>query len=254
MTHFGYHVNKGTVQTTIKNNLGASYYTFRYKPHYIDEWSYYPLNPASSRGYDLFDAYSVPCQASSSNYTIIPLTFLQPIPEGGKVDVQVQALFGDFKAVPYGHVQPMPAPTYDFYFEGTTSDWSETVTFVYDFTPPRIIIISPQQQRYFTSNVSLTFSVDEQPYQVAYSLDGEENTTILGNTTLTGLSDGSHNITVYAWDMVGNVGASETIFFDVKATFLTEIVVIAAVVSVVLVGIGLLVYFKKRNRKEGKHG
>ena len=31
LTHFGYRVNKGTIQATIKNNIGASYYTFRYK-------------------------------------------------------------------------------------------------------------------------------------------------------------------------------------------------------------------------------
>ena len=134
VTHPGYHVEKKTIQATIKNNLGASYYNFRYKPHYIDEWSYYPFDPDSSRGYNLYDAYSVPCQADSdSDYTVISMTFLpmHAFPEGGQVDFQVQALFGNFDAIPYGHVQPLPAPTYDFIFTGTTSDWSETQTITF---------------------------------------------------------------------------------------------------------------------------
>ena len=34
-----------TVQAKIKNNIGASYYNFRYKTQYADKWSYYPHNP-----------------------------------------------------------------------------------------------------------------------------------------------------------------------------------------------------------------
>ena len=125
----GYHVENKTVEATIKNNLGASYYNFRYKGHYEEEWSYYPSDPDSFGGYNHYDAYSVPCQASTSDYTVISLYFLpESVPVGGEIDVQVQALFGDYRAVPYGHFFPLPAPTYDFYFEGTTSGWSETKT------------------------------------------------------------------------------------------------------------------------------
>lgn len=125
----GYHVENKTIEATIKNNVGASYYNFRYKGHYSEEWSYYPSDPDSPSGYNHYDAYSVPCQASTSDYTVISLYFLpESIPEGGQVDVQVQALFGNYDAVPYGHFVPLPAPTYDFYFNGTTSDWSNTQT------------------------------------------------------------------------------------------------------------------------------
>ena len=73
--------------------------------------------------------------------------------------------------------------------------------------------------------------------------------TITGNTALNGLSNGEHNVTVYVQDYMGNIGASETILFIVKepepepfpATLITT-----AIVSVAVVGIGLLVYFKKR--------
>jgi hypothetical protein len=126
----GYHVENKTIQATINNNIGASYYNFRYKGHYGKEWSYYPFDPDSFLGYRLSDTYSVPYEASNSDYTLaaLPSDFFKDIPEGGLVDVQVQALFGDFRAVPYGHIIPLPAPTYDFYFEGTMSDWSNTQT------------------------------------------------------------------------------------------------------------------------------
>jgi len=252
-TILGYHVEKRAIEVTIENNLGASYYNFRYKGRYSGEWSYYPSDPDSVRGYNHYDAFSVPCQASASDYSVITLHFLpDSIPEGGEVDIQVQAIFGNYDAVPYGHVIYVGGPTYDFYFTGTTSDWSETVTFTYDLTPPHISILFPQQQDYFTSNVDLTFLANEPLNQTAYSLDGKEKTSILGNTTLTGLPDGSHNVTVYAWDTVGNSGTSTTVAFEVKATFFTEIIVIATVVSIILVGIGLLVYFKKRNKNKPK--
>jgi hypothetical protein len=72
-------------------------------------------------------------------------------------------------------------------------------------------------------------------------LDGQENVTINANATLTGLSEGDHNLTVYATDEAGNVGASETIYFSIFPTTLA-----IAVVTVAVIGIVLLVYFKKR--------
>jgi hypothetical protein len=245
----GYHVNKVSIEAVIKNNLGASYYNFRYKGHYSGGWSYYPSDPDTISGYNHYDDYFVSYPASDSDYTVIALDFLPTILGRGEVDIQVQALFGDYNAVPYVHPFVLPAPTYDFYFEGTTSDWSETVTFTYDITPPEISILFPQKQDYFTSDVDLTFLADEPLNQIAYILDGGEKTLILGNTTLTGLSDGTHNVTVYGWDSVGNEGTSTTLTFEVKSALLTEIIVIATVVSIVLVGIGLLLYFKKRKRE-----
>lgn len=124
----GRHVENKTIEATINNNIGASYYNFRYKGRYTDEWNYYPFSPSSS-GYSLPDSFYVPYKASNSSYTVaaLPSYFFKDIPEGGQVDVQMQALFGDFDAEPFGHLFPIE-PTYDFYFTGTTSDWSETQT------------------------------------------------------------------------------------------------------------------------------
>jgi hypothetical protein len=133
----GYHVENKTIQAVIKNNLGASYYNFRYKGHYTDKWNYYPFSPSSS-GYSLPDTFSVPYQASTSSCTVaaLPSYFFQSIPAGGQVDFQVQALFGNFDAIPYGHIIDVGGPTYDFYFKGTTSGWSNTQTITIGISTP----------------------------------------------------------------------------------------------------------------------
>jgi len=123
------------------------------------------------------------------------------------------------------------------------------VTFTIDTTPSNVSITSPENKTYESFDVPLNFTVNEPVSQIAYSLDGQENVTVAGNTTLTGLSPGEYNITVYAQDTVGNVGASETIYFNIAeepVPFPTTLVV-ATVASLAVIGIGLLVYFKKRN-------
>jgi hypothetical protein len=65
--------------------------------------------------------------------------------------------------------------------------------------------------------------------------------------TLSGLPNGDHNVTIYVTDEAGNTGVSETIYFtvDVPEPFPTTLV-IASVITVAIVCIGLLLYFKKR--------
>jgi len=81
---------------------------------------------------------------------------------------------------------------------------------------------------------------------MGYSLDGQDNVTITGNTTLSGLTSGLHSVTVYAKDSFENTGASETITFSVEEPFPTMLVAVAAV-AVAVGSVGVLVYFRKRN-------
>jgi N-acetylneuraminic acid mutarotase len=119
--------------------------------------------------------------------------------------------------------------------------------------PPEIKIVSPENKTYNESSVSLFFSVNKPINWTGYSLNGEDNVTIAGNGTLNELSNGAHNLTVYATDQFGNTGASETIYFhiDVPEPFPTAAVAAASVIVVTL-GAGLLFYSKKHNR-EIKH-
>jgi len=82
-------------------------------------------------------------------------------------------------------------------------------------TPPEVSILSPLNKTYDSSAVQLNFTVSKEPSLIEYSLDGQENSTFYGNTTLTGLANGDHNVTVYAIDEFGNTGASETVYFNV---------------------------------------
>jgi len=119
--------------------------------------------------------------------------------------------------------------------------------------PLEITIVSPANQSYNVSRVSLTFMVNKLVNWTGYSLDGEENVTITSNTTLTELSNGSHNVTVYANDAFGNTGKSETVSFAIATEiepFPALLVAVASAASVVIVSVVFLVYFRKRKRQD----
>jgi hypothetical protein len=61
-----------------------------------------------------------------------------------------------------------------------------------------ISLQSPKEETYQTSQVSLTFSVNEPCTQYKYSIDGQDPIQIGGNMTLNDLQNGEHTITVYA--------------------------------------------------------
>jgi hypothetical protein len=117
--------------------------------------------------------------------------------------------------------------------------------FGYGTIPPAVSVVSPENTNYTSSNVSLAFTVNKPASWMGFSLDGQDNVTITGNTTLSELSSGLHNVTVYAKDSFENTGASETITFGIVESFPTMLVAVTAV-AVAVVSVGVLVYFKKR--------
>jgi hypothetical protein len=133
-----------------------------------------------------------------------------------------------------------------YYYVNYMITGSSFVNFTVDTTAPSILSLSVDNKTYSTSNVMLNVLVNEPVSQVIYSLDGKANVTAAGNTTLTGLSDGGHKLTVYATDMAGNAGNSETIYFSVEEPFPTELAITASGASIAAVAAGLLVYLKKR--------
>ncbi|MDH5374686.1 MAG: cohesin domain-containing protein [Candidatus Bathyarchaeota archaeon] len=134
--------------------------------------------------------------------------------------------------LPEGSYTLVMPETYDKYvwshwLEDGDTDRTKTITLpgttwtaVYrqDTIPPSVTIISPQNTTYATSSVPLTFFVNASTSWIGYSLDNEANVTIAGNTTLTSLSDGCHNVVVYANDTFGNMGNSGKIYFTVDTT------------------------------------
>jgi N-acetylneuraminic acid mutarotase len=120
-----------------------------------------------------------------------------------------------------------------------------------DHAAPEIVVASPENRTYYTSNITLTVILDEKGAWMRYKLDGKTVVEIGGNTTITGLSYGSHNLTVYATDAAGNTRVSETIYFTISEEPEIEFfptVTAASIAAVAIVGVSLLVHFKKRNR------
>ena len=118
----------------------------------------------------------------------------------------------------------------------------------YDGTAPEITVASPENKTYYTTDVALNFTVNEPVSSMHYKLDGE-TFEISGNTTLTGLSYGMHNLTVHATDAADNTGSSEVITFTVAEEpepFPAAPVAAASVATIAVVGVGLLVYFRRR--------
>ena len=145
-----------------------------------------------------------------------------------------------------------------------SANWTDTVRFnvfsdapykqqpppAVDSTPPEISNLSVQNQTYPSPHVALDFTLNDNASCIAYSLDGGENVTIEGNTTLHGISAGLHNLTVYAWDSAGNVGISETVSFTVavpeQEPDAFPIIPVVAVPVAAVAAVAAVVYVKKR--------
>jgi hypothetical protein len=93
-----------------------------------------------------------------------------------------------------------------------------TIMANYEITPPNITILSPQNTTYTNNTIPLTYTDNDfSPISwTGFSLDGQANTTITGNTTLTSLSFRNHDIIVYSNDTFGNMGPSSTVYFTVQ--------------------------------------
>jgi len=124
-----------------------------------------------------------------------------------------------------------------------------------DFTvnaPPSIAILSPANKIYNAPDLPLNFTVNDPMKWVGYSLDGEKNISITGNSTITNLSNGFHSIAVYANDTSGNMGNSQTINFSIALPIImkTEPIPTLTIITVLIavVAVGLLVYHKKHKR------
>ncbi|MEE8632783.1 MAG: hypothetical protein V3T10_05715 [Candidatus Bathyarchaeia archaeon] len=76
-------------------------------------------------------------------------------------------------------------------------------------------LLSPKNKAYSTVDIPLEFVVGDPVSWIGYSLDGTANLTVTENTTLLGLTEGPHNIIVYANDTAGKMESSSKIFFKV---------------------------------------
>jgi hypothetical protein len=154
----GGHFDNYTVEIKIKNqaftstidqsgNQTSLYYNLRFKGHYEENWTYYPVESTDfGSAYHPVDPYQTGSRgsqyidASNTDYTtlILPQWRVASIKQGGEVDVQVQALIGYDSVSDWGEFMGGELLTY--YFEGQYTDWSSTQTVKIDdaaaVTPP----------------------------------------------------------------------------------------------------------------------
>jgi hypothetical protein len=123
---------------------------------------------------------------------------------------------------------------------------SSLVQFYVDTIPPTVSIFSPENKTYDGSDIRSVVVVSEPVSWLGYSLDGQDNITVTGNVTLAVLQNGSHNITFYAKDTVGNTGTSSTVYFSI-ALFPTVWVAGMAVTLTIAVAAAYLLL--KRRKK-----
>jgi hypothetical protein len=225
-----------TISLSVNVSVGESRIDYKY----IDEVYY-------TTDWQINNTYIYESEPTKNVYSTEPTQFstslnLTGIPDGNHSLVVYAKERGAYRS----HYEYKPPVVY-CYFYLFEIDGSSSVFFSVDTTAPRITVLSLEKQTFYTSSVPLNFTVNELTTQIKYSLDGQENATIAGNETLSNLPYGDHNIRIFATDEAGNTGASETITFTVAVPFLTALV-IASVITVAVVGVGLLIYFKKRKK------
>ena len=207
------------------------------KPYFIHEITYQADWLGESK-----NVYGIPSEIDAFSTNI----YLKDIPEGEHSLVVSAIARGSYESQP---VKRMGLDTIITVY-GFNVSASSAVTFSVDTVSPEVSILQMQNQTYADSGVSLNFTVNEAVSQVWYVLDGQEKVMISENVTLADLGNGVHNVTVYAEDLSDHVGASKTVIFTVAKPepFPTATVATASGLSIATVGIGLIVYFKKRKR------
>jgi hypothetical protein len=132
--------------------------------------------------------------------------------------------------------------------------YSPIVNFTVDTVPPSISNLSIENNTYKMTEVPLIFNVNEAS-EISYSLDNQANVTMIGNTTLTGLANGSHNMIVYATDTAGHTGKSQNISFIINLESKTStnsslniinITFVAVIITAILVFAPIVILFYER--------
>jgi len=239
----GYHVDKRTIEVTIKNqhfssyedtdgNLIALYYNFRYKGSYGDGWTYYPFDPNyhTSKLYGGLGGSAFPkFPASNSDYTVavievIQLEGLRDAPIYSKVDFQVQALIGYIDHQYTGLLAGCP-----YYFVGEKSEWSDTQT----FTVSESQTSTPDESQ---TSMPLNMTTSETPEQ------SESQTPNPSNTTTLGIPEQQ--------DIETETQQTETIltqqYTKPETTQLTLIAAVALIAIPVAAGLGLLIHLNRK--------
>ena len=114
--------------------------------------------------------------------------------------------------------------------------------------PPSVLILSPENKLYPLGNISQTYFVDETVARVEYSLDGQANVSLGGNTTIIGLPAGEHTLRVYAYDGFADMETAQ-VNFTVGEPFPTVLIIEIAVLIIIVAIASYILGVKMHERK-----
>jgi hypothetical protein len=229
------------VLESVSLNLSRGYHSIKAEASFFG----YTVRADVDFAVDMFSPYITVVSPENKTYGIteIPLTF-----ETGELTGLSYVLDGGQRVYvsENSSLKGLSEGSHNLIINGAsvfgTSYGSDHVYFEVDTLPPKITVLPIENETCNVAQVPLNFTVGEPTSWVGYSLDGQSNVTVTGNYTLNGLSYGLHELTVYANDTSGNMGASDMIFFTIAEPFPTTIVIASAITVAVAC---LLVYFKK---------
>ena len=92
--------------------------------------------------------------------------------------------------------------------EGRTDATPATATWTVDLTPPVVTITGGPTGTVRTTSATVTFTVDATAVGTTCQLDAATPSTCSGSSSVSGLADGDHTLTVRAVDDVGNTGTA----------------------------------------------
>jgi hypothetical protein len=131
--------------------------------------------------------------------------------------------------------------------------------FLYRTTKPDIRVLSSDNQTYSSNNVLFNFTIDKATSWIGYSFDGQQNITVTSNFTIANMTNGLHDLAIYANDTFGNMGI-QTSNFNVNLINSTtksfpitiQTLIIITIITVIAVIIVSLLLFRS-HRKPAKH-
>jgi hypothetical protein len=212
------------IEFTASGNGGTPPYTFQWYTTFLD-----PNVPP-----DQWVTKAVP-ETNSSTFI-----FVKSIPGRYGISIRITDSTGDSE---YQAFQPIGIVV----TVQSTPKIQPTVTPSPTFPPPNISYLSQQDKTYTQNTVPLNFSLSQTAEWIAYSLDGHAAVTINGNTTLTGLSNGYHTVTIYANDTHGTAATPQKITFTVNVPAPFSTIEASAAISIVIAIIAVaIILFKKR--------
>jgi hypothetical protein len=133
-------------------------------------------------------------------------------------------------------------------YKGEAFNFSRNIPFFVDTAPLELTVLSPENKVYNVTTIPLDVITSEPVSWMSYSVDDGEQIIINQNITLANMTVGLHELKIFANDTLGNLASSRAISFTIAeplGSFPTTIVAVS-VVSIVIIGIVLLVDFKKR--------